>query len=96
MGKLLLFVILLIQTHTIQAQKATVLGRVIDYKSQEAMAAVTIALQNTGKTTFTNADGIFVLDRIPDGEHLLTISHPNYVPQTFSLRLLTDDRSTLA
>jgi hypothetical protein len=88
MGRLLLFVFLLLQTHAIQAQTATVLGRVIDSKSQEAMVAITVALQNTGKTTFTNADGIFVLDRIPDGEHLLIISHSNYVPQTFSLKVI--------
>lgn len=89
MVKLLLSTFLLLLTLGSQAQTASVLGKVIDSKSQEPMPAVTATLQSTSKIALTNTDGFFVLDAIAEGEQILVITHPNYISQTFSLKVIS-------
>lgn len=71
-----------------QAQTTSVLGKVIDSKSQEPMPAVTATLQSTSKISLTNTDGFFVLDGVTEGEHMVVITYPNYISQTFSLKVI--------
>ncbi|MNK21349.1 hypothetical protein D3C87_396030 [compost metagenome] len=89
MVKLLLSTFLLLLTLGSQAQTASVLGKVIDSKSQEPMPAVTATLQSTSKTALTSTDGFFVLDGIAEGEQILIITYPNYISQTFSLKVIS-------
>ncbi len=72
-----------------QAQKtASVLGKVIDYKTQEPMPGVLATLQSNGREAITNAEGFFVLDKVPVGEQFLTVTVTGYVSQSFSLKIV--------
>lgn len=89
----LLLIVLLLQGITLHAQQtASVLGKVIDSKTQEPMPGATALLQSSGREVLTNTDGFFVLDKVPDGEHFLTISITGYIAQNFSLKM-TDSRT---
>lgn len=89
----LLLIVLLLQGINLHAQlTASVLGKVIDSKTQEPMPGATALLQSSGREVLTNADGFFVLDKVPDGEHFLTIFITGYIAQNFSLKM-TDSRT---
>lgn len=89
----LLLIVLLLQAIALHAQQtASVLGKVIDAKTQEPLPGATALLQSSGREVLTNADGFFVLDKMPDGEHFLTITLTGYIAQNFSLKM-TDSRT---
>jgi len=85
----LLLIVLLLQSLGIYAQQtASVLGKVIDYKTQEPLPGVTALLQSNGREVLTNPDGFFVLDKVPNGEQFLTVSITGYIAQNFSLNVI--------
>lgn len=87
--RILLFLFVLLESFTLQAQKtASVLGKVIDYKTQEPMSGVTAALQSNGREAITNAEGFFVLEKVPVGEQFLTVAVTGHVSQNFSLKIV--------
>lgn len=89
----LLLIVLLLQAIALYAQQtASVLGKVIDSKIQEPLPGATALLQSSGREVLANSDGFFVLDKVPDGEHFLTISFTGYIAQNFSLKM-TDSRT---
>ncbi|PZR24505.1 MAG: TonB-dependent receptor [Flavobacterium psychrophilum] len=85
----LLLIVLLLQAISLHAQKtASVLGKVIDSKTQEPLSGATASLQSNGREVITNTDGFFVLDKVPDGEHFLTVTITGYIAQNFSLKVI--------
>ncbi len=85
----LLLIVLLLASLCLQAQQtASVLGKVIDYKTQEPLSGATASLQANGREVVTNADGFFVLDKVPEGEQYLTVSSAGYLPKSFSLKVI--------
>lgn len=86
----LLLIVLLLQAIILHAQQtASVLAKVIDYKTQEPLPGATVALQSSGREVLTNADGFFVMDKVTIGEQFLTVSITGYVPQNFSLKIVS-------
>lgn len=67
-------------------QTVSVIGQVIDYKTQEPIAA-TATLQS-GREAITNNKGFFILDKVPEGEQFLTITSIGYLPQNFILKIV--------
>ena len=84
----LLLIVLLLQAMNLNAQQtASVLAKVIDYKTQEPLPGATASLQSDGREVSTNADGFFVLDKVPVGEQFLTVNITGYVAKNFSLKV---------
>lgn len=88
MRRLLLIVVLLTSLCLRAQQTASVLGKVIDYKTQELLPGAAAFLQANGREVLTNADGFFVLDKVPEGEQYLTVTGAGYVPKNFSLKVI--------
>ncbi|MHA3789917.1 carboxypeptidase-like regulatory domain-containing protein [Flavobacterium hauense] len=85
----LLLIVLLLQAIALHAQQtASVLGKVIDSKTQEPLHGATAILQSSGREVLTNSDGFFVLDKVPDGEQFLTVSLTGYIAQNFILKMI--------
>lgn len=84
----LLFIIALFLSIPLHAQQtASVIGKVIDSKTQGSLVATAI-LQSIEQEAVTNPHGFFILDKVPEGEQLLTISTPGYIAQNFSLKII--------
>lgn len=81
----LLFLALMLLSAVACAQQVAVLGKVIDAKTQEPVAGAMATLQGSGQAVSTNPDGIFVLERVPEGEHILAVTYAGYITQNFSL-----------
>lgn len=81
----LLFLALMLLSVAACAQHVAVFGKVTDAKTLEPIAGAVATLQSSGQAASTNPDGIFVLERVPEGEHMLAIAYNGYVTQTFSL-----------
>ena len=81
----LLFLALMLLSAVACAQQVAVLGKVIDAKTQEPVAGAVATLQGSGQAASTNPDGIFVLERVPEGEHILVVTYAGYITQNFSL-----------
>lgn len=88
MRRLLLLLSLLLATGLYAQKTASVLGKIIDYKTQEPLPGAIASLQSNGREAMTNSEGFFVIDKVPDGEQFLTISFTGYVPQNFSLKMI--------
>ena len=85
----LLLIVFLLQTINLHAQRtASVLGKVIDSKTQEPLPGATATLQSNGREVLTNTDGFFVLDQVPNGEHLLTVNTTGYIAKNFNLKVI--------
>jgi carboxypeptidase family protein len=62
------------------AKPATPMGRlmgvVVDSIHLAPMTGATIRIGDTGRTAVTSRGGVFVVDSVPAGEHVLTVRHP--------------------
>jgi hypothetical protein len=88
MRKLLFILLFLFQLPCLQAQQAaSVLGKVIDAKTQEPLPGISAVLQSSGRTVQTNADGFFVMAPLPEGEQMLAVNGIGYLSQNFSLAI---------
>ena len=85
MRPLLLLALLLLSAAAGAQHTVSVLGKVIDAKTQEPLSGAVATLQGSGQAALTNTDGIFVLERVPEGEQMLDVSYTGYIPQNFSL-----------
>jgi Carboxypeptidase regulatory-like domain len=52
------------------------MGVVIDSIHVAPMTGATIRIGTTGRTAVTNIAGVFAVDSVPAGEHVLTVNHP--------------------
>lgn len=84
----LFLIALLFNMALLHAQEASVIGKVIDAKVQEPFTGATATLQVTGRSVTTNPEGFFVMDKLPKGAQLLTVTYAGYLPQTFSLTVV--------
>jgi hypothetical protein len=51
-------------------------GVVVDSIRMEPLAGATVRIGETARTTATSAAGVFVIDSVPAGEHVVTVNHP--------------------
>lgn len=88
MKKLVISLLLVMQVVCAWAQQtALVKGKVVDSKSQQPMLNVVATLQGTNQTAITNAEGVFVFEKVAEGSQTVTVSSTGYVPQTFRLEV---------
>ncbi len=73
---LTLWVLLLFHV-TLFAQN-TIKGSIIDHEFEQELSGVSIVIKGLDITTFSNPDGTFVLQNIPDGSRILVLSLDGY------------------
>jgi len=79
MKKLVFSVLLVIFTVTAFAQQSgTVTGKIVDSKTQKPLQSAIVSVQNTNIMKLTNAQGIFLLENVSEGENLLQIKSDGY------------------
>jgi outer membrane receptor protein involved in Fe transport len=81
-----------------QAATATLSGRVLDPNQAFVTGAQVTALQKatgTGRSTATNAEGLFVLTNLPAGEYEVKIQAAGFAPRTVTVTLQVGQNETL-
>ena len=58
--------------------KISLQGKVIDQKTMEELAGVTVELAGTDMKTYTDIDGNFKIDNVQPGKYTLNISYISY------------------
>ena len=92
MQKLLLF--FLIISGSISGLKAQQIQGIIKSKEQnQPIKGANISILNTTKGTVSASDGSFMLDGIPDGKYILTISHIGYLSFSQQINIPSDVQS---
>lgn len=81
----ILFVMQVVFAFAQQTSKVT--GKVVDSKTQKSLQSIVVTIQNTTLTNLTNAQGVFVLDNVPAGEHLLRVVSQGYSPQLLTIEV---------
>ncbi|MFC4721509.1 carboxypeptidase regulatory-like domain-containing protein [Geojedonia litorea] len=87
MGKLLIpFLILFNFSLSAFAQATLIKGSVKDALTLGPIMDVTVVIEETQQTTFTNAKGEFIFStNVPLGEQVLKISKPGYLPKRYPI-----------
>ncbi|MBD3217268.1 MAG: tetratricopeptide repeat protein, partial [candidate division Zixibacteria bacterium] len=62
----------------VQTQPGMVVGQVINSQSGEVIQEAQVIIDELGETVFTNANGIFVIDNLSDGDWSVSASKPQY------------------
>ncbi len=76
--KILLLLSLLLQTSWLLAQTQTVRGKVLDNASQNPLMVVTITVDGTNISTYTDDNGNFILEGVPVGRQIIRASYIGY------------------
>lgn len=71
----------LLETGSISSQTARVLGWVRERGSGRPISTAEVTVVQTNQTTTTDANGMFVLDRLPPGEVALAVEHLSFAPE---------------
>lgn len=89
MKKLVISLLLVMQVVCAFAQQQTgsVTGKVVDSKSQKPMLNVVATLQGTNQTAITNAEGVFIFEKVGEGSQTITVGSTGFVTQTFNLEV---------
>ena len=75
----LLYVILLTAICSSSGYAAIIRGRVLDLRTGEALAGVTVQISELGKGTVSGLDGSYELRNIPEGWYTVSVSSLSYV-----------------
>lgn len=71
----------------LRAQDATITGRILSAESGEPIGGAEIRLAGTRRGAVTSDDGLFRIENLPAGEHLLTIEYLGAQSKSFRVRL---------
>lgn len=89
MKKLVFSILLVVQVFLGMAQTPSkVTGVVVDSKSQRPLQSVIVTIQNTTLMKLTDAQGVFVLEGVPDGSQLIEIKSDGYSRQLLSIEVV--------
>lgn len=69
------------------AAEATLRGRVFDPTSAESVPEASVSVLGTDAHVLTDADGLFLIDDLPPGRHLVVTDHLAYEQRTDSVTL---------
>lgn len=67
--------------------KTTITGKVVDFKSQEALSGVTVQIEGSNEKLYTDFDGNFSLEVIGDENPTLYFSYISYDDQIMEVNL---------
>ncbi len=88
MRKLVLSILFMMQAiFGFAQQSGSVTGKVVDSKSQRPLHNVVVSVQNTNITKLTNIDGVFLLENVPAGNHLIQVRSNGYTAQLLPIEL---------
>ena len=68
-------------------QPASVVGKVVDAKTQKPISNVVVSIENTNLTRLTNSEGVFVIDNATAGSQILKISSVDYETQLLPIEI---------
>lgn len=89
MKKLVISLLLVMQVVCAWAQQASLVkGTVVDSKTQRPLQNVTATLQSTNQTAISGADGVFVFEKVAEGNQVLVVASAGYTQQTFNLTVV--------
>lgn len=87
LGAALAGVLLLLQPPGLQAQNASITGRVLSAETGEPIGGAEIRLEGTRHGAVTSEDGLFRMESLPRGEHVLTIEYMGAKSKRFRVDL---------
>ncbi|WP_159799196.1 carboxypeptidase-like regulatory domain-containing protein [Flavobacterium sp. MK4S-17] len=88
MKKLVISLLFVMQMVCVWAQQtALVKGAVVDSKTQKPLQNAVATLQSTNETAITNSEGVFVFEKVAEGNQVVVISSTGYISQTFNLEV---------
>ena len=89
MKKLVISILFVMQVCFVFAQQnPSIVGKVVDSKTQKPLQSVVATIQNTNITALTDAQGMFVLENIVVGNQLLKISSVGYSQQLLAVEVV--------
>ena len=65
-------------------------GTVRDQQQNDTLGGATVELDNTGRTTITNENGLFSFDNVPAGNYTVVIRFVGYAQKRIPLNLNAD------
>lgn len=88
MKKLVISLLFVMQVVCAFAQQAaSVKGTVVDSKTQKPLQNVVATLTSTNVTAVTNTEGVFVFEKVAEGNQVVVVSSAGFVSQNFSLQV---------
>ena len=89
MKKLVISILFVMQVCFVFAQQnPSIVGKVVDSKTQKPLQSVVATIQNTNITALTDAQGMFVLENIVVGNQLLKINSVGYAQQLLAVEVV--------
>ncbi|MBT3754934.1 MAG: TonB-dependent receptor [Candidatus Cloacimonetes bacterium] len=72
------------------AQTGKIAGRITDVKTGEPIEGVSVFLENSQTGTYTKANGTFLMQNIPTGEHIVHVRFMGYEQKTMQTEVKND------
>ncbi|MBO6517882.1 MAG: TonB-dependent receptor plug domain-containing protein [Bacteroidia bacterium] len=91
--RLYLFVICMAVANTLMAQTSTIRGTVSDSSGPIAYASVYLESKSMGATT--DEDGAYVIENVPNGQHIVVASFVSYTPLQKKVTVLPNSDQTI-
>lgn len=89
MKKLVFSILLVLQTFFVFAQEtSSITGKIIDSKTQKTLQSIVVSVQNTTLVKLTNEQGVFLIENVPVGEHLVLIRSTGYSQQLLTVEVV--------
>src|SRR5687768_7390545 len=89
MKKLVISLLFVLQAAFAFAQQAaSVKGTVVDSKTQQPLQNAVATLESTNVTAITNSEGVFVFEKVAEGNQVVIVSSTGYVSQNFTLQVV--------
>ena len=89
MKKLVISILFVMQVCFVFGQQnPSIVGKVVDSKTQKPLQSVVVSIQNTNITALTDAQGMFVLENVIVGNRLLKISSVGYSQQLLAVEIV--------
>lgn len=86
MKKLVFSILFVLQVLVVFGQGTSrITGKVVDSNTQAPLKGVVVSIQNTPMAKITNGDGIFTIDDVPAGEHIVVVRSSGYVQQSLPI-----------
>ena len=88
MKKLVFSILFVLQAFFVFAQEtSSITGKIVDSKSQKAIQSIVVSVQNSTLVKLTNEQGIFTIDNVPVGEHLILVRSSGYSQQLITVEV---------
>jgi hypothetical protein len=87
MKKLVFSILLMMQVIVVFGQQtSSITGKIVDSKTQKPLQSIVVAVQNTTLIKLTDAQGVFIIENVPVGEHLVLVRSTGYLQQLLSVK----------